>query len=216
MEMEGLSNPPSPASLTPPSELESILRSDHADPFQVLGMHEFTTEEGPMLVVRAFLREAVQCAVVDAGDPQIHFPLQRIHPDGFFEGLIPNRREWFPYRLRLTNAAGHTWEIEDPYRFPPLVGEEDLHLFAEGTCYRAYRFMGAHERMVEGVSGVLFVVWPPMPAGFPSWGISTAGMAAGIPCGRGWDRAFGSCSCLVWARGNAINLRSKLRPATCW
>lgn len=149
------------ASLTPPAELERILHSDHADPFQILGMHEIATEAGPRWVVRAFLREAVECAVVDPRDAKCCFPLQRIHPDGFFEGLLPNCQAWFPYRLRLTNAAGHTWEIEDPYRFPPVVREEDLYLFAEGTCYRAYRFMGAHERTVEGVAGVLFVVWAP-------------------------------------------------------
>ena len=52
-------------------------------------------------------------------------------------------------------------ERHDPYAFPPLLTDFDLHLFAEGRHYRAYDMMGAHVRTVEGVAGVHFVVWAP-------------------------------------------------------
>ena len=40
-------------------------------------------------------------------------------------------------------------------------GEQDLHLFNEGTNYRAYRTLGAHLGEVDGVRGVSFAVWAP-------------------------------------------------------
>ncbi len=41
------------------------------------------------------------------------------------------------------------------------LGEQDLHLFNEGTHTRAYRQMGSHLAMVEGEQGVSFAVWAP-------------------------------------------------------
>ena len=42
-----------------------------------------------------------------------------------------------------------------------MLTEYDLHLFNEGTLYRAYEKLGAHRRDVDGVSGVHFAVWAP-------------------------------------------------------
>ncbi len=44
---------------------------------------------------------------------------------------------------------------------PMLVSDEDLYLFSRGEQERAYRFLGAHHRSVDGVEGVLFAVWAP-------------------------------------------------------
>ena len=38
---------------------------------------------------------------------------------------------------------------------------QDVYLFAEGTHERAWQFLGAHLREIDGVPGVLFVVWAP-------------------------------------------------------
>ncbi|MGH2409142.1 MAG: 1,4-alpha-glucan branching enzyme, partial [Chloroflexota bacterium] len=51
--------------------------------------------------------------------------------------------------------------MDDPSRFPPLLGDLDLHLLGEGTQSRAYDFLGAHLRTVDGVDGVHFAVWAP-------------------------------------------------------
>ena len=67
----------------------------------------------------------------------------------------------FPYRLRLTDHAGEISERHDPYAFPPLLTDFELHLFAEGTFFKAYETMGAHLRTVQGIAGVHFVVWAP-------------------------------------------------------
>lgn len=44
---------------------------------------------------------------------------------------------------------------------PMFLKVEDLYLFSRGEQERAYRFLGAHHRCVDGVAGVLFAVWAP-------------------------------------------------------
>ncbi|HXT38099.1 MAG TPA: 1,4-alpha-glucan branching enzyme, partial [Chloroflexota bacterium] len=51
--------------------------------------------------------------------------------------------------------------MDDLARFSPLLGDLDLHLLGEGTQSRAYDFLGAHPRTVDGVEGVHFAVWAP-------------------------------------------------------
>jgi 1,4-alpha-glucan branching enzyme len=48
-----------------------------------------------------------------------------------------------------------------PSRIASLLGDLDLHLLGEGTHLRAYEKLGAHLRMVDGISGVSFAVWAP-------------------------------------------------------
>jgi 1,4-alpha-glucan branching enzyme len=46
-----------------------------------------------------------------------------------------------------------------------LLGEQDFHLFNEGTHYRAYRKLGSHPtRAADGTAGVSFAVWAPNAA----------------------------------------------------
>jgi 1,4-alpha-glucan branching enzyme len=42
-----------------------------------------------------------------------------------------------------------------------LLGDQDLHLFNEGTHYRLYEKLGAHVRTVGGAEGTYFAVWAP-------------------------------------------------------
>ena len=44
---------------------------------------------------------------------------------------------------------------------PSLFSDFDLYLFGQGKNYRIYDKMGAHPRVVNGVSGVNFAVWAP-------------------------------------------------------
>ena len=86
-------------------------------------------------------------------------PLRRIHADGFFEAVFPGEQAMFPYRLRTDYAGQH--EFEDPYRFPPVLSDFDLHLLAEGTHHKTYEKLGAHVMEIAGVRGVSFAVWAP-------------------------------------------------------
>ena len=90
--------------------------------------------------IRAFLPRAHTlgwCVARVNGDV---VPLQRIHSDGFFEAIFPGEHAMFPYRLR-TDYAGQQ-EFEDPYRFPPVLSDFDLHLLAEGTAPQDLREAG--------------------------------------------------------------------------
>ena len=87
--------------------------------------------------------------------------LELIHPAGFFAGPVPRRKKPFAYRLDLWDGRNGAWQAEDPYRFPPLLGELDIHLLGEGTHRRLYERLGAHPTTIDGVDGVAFAVWAP-------------------------------------------------------
>jgi 1,4-alpha-glucan branching enzyme len=52
-------------------------------------------------------------------------------------------------------------ELEDPYRFPPVLSDLDLYLLGEGTHMHLYEKLGAHPLVLDGVSGAAFVVFAP-------------------------------------------------------
>ncbi|MPY69648.1 MAG: 1,4-alpha-glucan branching protein GlgB [Alphaproteobacteria bacterium] len=150
-----------PGSQAPdPAEIEAVATGAHGDPFAILGMHG---GDGEPLTVRAFAPQASAVEVVDRKAERVVAALPRLHDAGFFGGTVPRRRTRFPYRLRLSEGDGVT-EVEDPYRFPPILGELDLHLMGEGTHRRLYEKLGAHPMTLEEVPGVSFAVWAPNAA----------------------------------------------------
>jgi 1,4-alpha-glucan branching enzyme len=58
-------------------------------------------------------------------------------------------------------ADGISGEFDDPYRFPPVLGEMDAWLLAEGSHLRPFEILGAAPRTVDGVAGTAFAVWAP-------------------------------------------------------
>ncbi len=85
--------------------------------------------------------------------------MEKMHGQGFFCAVLngdPRR-----YTLHLKLWDGREIEIEDPYRFGPLISDSDLYLHTEGTLHEAYRALGAHMVEVDGVRGVRFAVWAP-------------------------------------------------------
>src|SRR5512147_438043 len=154
--------PPGPAQvdhhrLAPEGDVNAVLYADHRDPFAFLGMHALGPD-GP-LVVRAFLPNAGAVTVLDVATGQPVTELERIRHEGFFAGGISGGA-WFAYRLRITTEGG-TVDIEDPYRFPPLLTEADVQLLAEGSHLKSYERLGAHLISMQGVAGVAFTVWAP-------------------------------------------------------
>lgn len=147
-------------------ELESFTNATCAQPHSLLGMHPVKAG----LVVRAFLRDAVTCEVVEisgsakkgetVASEKLH-PMERVSAEGMFEVLLPRRKNHFIYQLRVTRENGEMRQFHDPYRFLPTLGDQDLYLFNEGNEHRAYEKFGAHVRVIDGVSGVAFAVWAP-------------------------------------------------------
>ena len=140
-------------------EIAQILRAEHGDPFHILGIHLVEVQGKPAVAIRAFLPRTKNAWVVRVPGADDVVPMRRIHADGFFEAIFPNEQAIFPYRLRTDYAGQH--EFEDPYRFPPVLTDFDLHLLGEGTHYKTYEKLGAHVTEIAGVHGVSFAVWAP-------------------------------------------------------
>ncbi len=124
----------------------------HPDPFAVLGRHG----RGERVTIRVFLPGARQVGLADIGQA-----LERLADTDLFEWQGPASALPPHYRLAWTDASGRENLAHDPYSFAPQLSLYDLHLFNEGRHLHAYRVLGAHPRLVDGVTGVLFSVWAP-------------------------------------------------------
>src|SRR5512137_2737325 len=90
-----------------PDDIAAIVEARHGDPFALLGPHD--TQAGA--VIRALVPGA-QTVEVETPDGVTVAPLERIHPDGFFEGLTPLSPR-APYRLAASNTEA-VWRFADP------------------------------------------------------------------------------------------------------
>lgn len=145
-------------SLLANEDVSAIINAKHQDVFSVLGMHKHPTESG--LVVRVFLPEALSVEVIDSKTNKLVAVLDCVDQAGLFESKLGRRRNAFSYRLRVSYKSDIV-VIEDPYRYPSMINLDDLYLFCEGTHEQTYQWMGAHERLVDNVKGVHFVLWAP-------------------------------------------------------
>ena len=139
------------------TDIDLLCRAAHGDPFSVLGLHP-----GPdgLLWLRTMLPGAAQVAVLDASNGELLGALKPRHSDGLFEGPLsvlqrPN------YRLQVRWVDGSSTITDDPYRFPPVLGELDLWLLGEGSHLRPFEVLGAAQRVMLGVAGTSFAVWAP-------------------------------------------------------
>jgi len=147
-----------PAALPHPDALDSFLRARHGDPFSLLGPHEVDGRR----VVRTFQPGAVRVEVLDASNGLPIGALALVHGEGFWAGPADGSGA---YRLRVTYPDGaggeQVVETEDPYAFPPLLGEMDIYLIAEGRHRDLAETLGAHVMQIDGIRGTRFAVWAP-------------------------------------------------------
>ena len=137
-----------------PDEIAALAGARHGSPHDLLGLHPV----GQGCVARALLPGADACELVDAARG-LSRPMERVHPDGLFELALPSTPA-FRHRLRETRG-GVARDLEDPYRFPPSLGAQDLHFLAIGDHHRIHEGLGGHPRRLDGVDGVAFAVWAP-------------------------------------------------------
>jgi 1,4-alpha-glucan branching enzyme len=137
-------------------EVDAILAGTNLDPHRLLGPH--SADGGT--VVRAFAPEA---SSLEVAHPGAVVPMRRVLEKGLWEAVVatPGLQA---YRLRFASGP-HRWEAEDPYRFPPTIGELDLHLIAEGSHRQLWRRLGARVMEHDGVPGTAFAVWAPNARG---------------------------------------------------
>jgi 1,4-alpha-glucan branching enzyme len=133
-------------------EAYAVIEGRHSDPFHYLGWHP----DGDTPVVRAFLPDATEVTAIDEEGRATTLP--RIHDAGLFAGALHGPRPRYRLRARFGDRVV---EMEDPYRFPPVLSDLDLHLLAEGTHLRLYDKLGAHPMEMDGVLGTAFAVFVP-------------------------------------------------------
>jgi 1,4-alpha-glucan branching enzyme len=140
----------------PVDELNVFLAGAHPDPFRILGPHRV----GDDLVVRVFRPDAKEVSVV-VGKEEKRFIADRLRPEGFFQATLPGMKRDTDYRVHLTAWDESTALVRDPYAYGLIIGEVDLHLFAEGNHLKLYEQFGAHLRTIGDTEGVYFAVWAP-------------------------------------------------------
>jgi 1,4-alpha-glucan branching enzyme len=151
------------------SQIDALVAARHSDPFALLGPHPVNGA----WAVRFFIPWAEEAflslkppAIEGAPLPPAKFSdASKLHPEGFFEALWPSNQADPPaaasYKIAGRTQYGESFEIYDPYAFPCVLTEFDLHLMGEGRHYDTYEKLGAHLITLEGVRGVHFAVWAP-------------------------------------------------------
>jgi 1,4-alpha-glucan branching enzyme len=150
--------------MAPLEHIERLIKAEHCNPDEVLGPHATSVNGKPAFLVRAFVPEAREARVIPHSPSGGPVPMKRVHEAGLFEAVVPRVNGGLRYRLQVMDLEGTVTERHDPYAFPPLISDHDLHLFSEGRLWRAYETLGAHVRTVNGVTGVHFAVWAPNAA----------------------------------------------------
>ncbi|WP_229790369.1 1,4-alpha-glucan branching protein GlgB [Mycetocola manganoxydans] len=137
--------------------LESVATGSYFDPHSVLGQHP----SGDKTLLRALrpLAETVTAVLADGTRLELshlaHGIWEAEHTAGYPD-----------YTLEATYGDDKVWKTEDPYRFPPSIGELDLHLIGEGRHEQLWQALGAHlvDHSAFGgmaVRGTAFSVWAP-------------------------------------------------------
>lgn len=141
------------------ADIHALVNGYHGAPFAILGPHTIELDGVIQTAIRAFrpLDDAV--FVVDGNGQRT--PMKKWDDAGFFEAILPPQEPTFRYTLVVVDGEGNEYELEDPYRFPPLLTDYDLYLFGEGNFFYAYEKLGAHPTIIDGVPGVNFAVWAP-------------------------------------------------------
>ncbi|MFG3554472.1 1,4-alpha-glucan branching protein GlgB [Micromonospora sp. NPDC047557] len=138
--------------------MDQLITGVTHDPHALLGAHPadgWTT-------IRTMRRGADDVLLL-VGDER--HPMKRVHDVGIFETHIEGNV--LDYRVEVDGTVH-----DDPYRYPPTLGELDLHLIGEGRHERLWDALGA--RVFD--EGVAFSVWAPSARGvrvvgdFTGWG----------------------------------------------
>ena len=144
-------------------EIERLVSGRCTDPFALLGAHGVHGTDGEAVAIRVFLPGARRVTVLEV-PPGGRFEAGMIHEGGLFEAVLHGWTGPKPYRLEVDFGSERPSTFHDCYSFLPVLTEEDLYLFNQGTHYRIYEKLGAHPCMHQGVAGVCFAVWAPSAA----------------------------------------------------
>ena len=145
----------------------AILEGRHATPGTLLGPRIVARDAARGTLtrhVRTFQPAATRAWLVhqDQGRVLRSVPMRRTHRAGIFEAFLESPPAGAPadYTIRV-ESGGRRHDVHDPYAFPSMLTDFDLHLLSEGRHWRSYEKLGAQIHVVDGVAGVNFAVWAP-------------------------------------------------------
>ncbi len=138
--------------------VEAFFEDACTDPHAILGVHEFTRSGRSGLVVRVFHPDATAAEIVMGDHARV--PAEAVAL-GLFAAFLPDQQFPLNYQVCFHFADGKNRSGDDPYRFLPTLGEEDLKLLAVGRHLNLYEKLGAHLCRIDGCDGVAFAVWAP-------------------------------------------------------
>ena len=170
-------------------EMEAIINGDHGNAFAVLGIHR--NKGSKEVFIRAYHPNTKSIEVIRKSDNSSLGYMEKLDERGFYQ-INLGVGENFAYKFKIENDLGNIYEAEDPYRFPPTLGDIDVYLLSEGNHLNMYKILGAHIREMDGVKGVSFAVWAPnakrvsVVGGFNNWDGRVNPMRKHISCGV-WD-----------------------------
>jgi 1,4-alpha-glucan branching enzyme len=170
--------------------MDELITGAAHDPHGTLGAHPGDGET----VIRTLRRGATEATVVAGSE---RYSMTRVHDEGIFTATVPGTV--LDYRIEVDGQTS-----DDPYRYPPTLGELDLHLIREGRHERLWAVLGAHPR--DG--GVAFAVWAPS-----AQGVRVVGDFTGWGAHDGWPmRSLGASGIWeIFVPGASVGHRYKYR-----
>ncbi|WP_040726118.1 1,4-alpha-glucan branching protein GlgB [Thiomicrorhabdus sp. Kp2] len=144
------------------TNIRVLAEGRHHDPFHFLGCHPVDPAEKAEHKENGWTLTAWLPTAESASVEGIE--LQRIEGSDMFMAFITDKqKEALPkhFAVKWTEKDNSKHEAVSPYTFLPQLGELDLHLFSEGQHWSLYDVLGAHPKVIDGISGVQFAVWAP-------------------------------------------------------
>ena len=135
-----------------PDHILALVEGRHPDPHTDLGQH---AHDGGFTY--RVIRPLATAVTVERTDG-VTVPLEHV-ANGLWHGWVSG--DGSAYVVRAEYAGSPDFVADDPYRFVPTLGEQDLYLWGEGRHEQIWTVLGSHLRTHEGIDGVAFAVWAP-------------------------------------------------------
>lgn len=148
--------------------IEGVVYSECDEPMELLGGR--ICKDG--FLIQTFAPDAVEMNVRVDGRKKL-YPMEKMDEAGFFAVLLPGRKK-VSYTFVKEDVYGKKTEYKDIYSYgrhecmPALLkisqngkSEYNINKFMTGNAQDAYKYMGSHEAVVDGISGMIFGIWAP-------------------------------------------------------
>ena len=148
--------------------IEGVVYSECDEPMELLGGR--ICKDG--FLIQTFAPDAVEMIVRVDGRKKF-YPMEKMDEAGFFAVLLPGRKK-VSYTFVKEDIYGKKTEYKDIYSYgrqecmQALLkisqngrSEYNINKFMTGSAQDAYKYMGSHEAVVDGISGMIFGIWAP-------------------------------------------------------